>query len=898
MANVYGLIFEIDDKTKAGATSINRNLNKISGNADRVKKALGGIGSVASSAVGALGKTAAAATAAAGAFAFLAKKNLDALDNLGKTANKLGVTTEFLSSYGFVAKQAGLSTDQFNTGLQRFIRRLGQAQQGSGELVKPLQQLGINMRDSNGNFREGTDVFQEFLTKLGNTTNNAQKLALAMGAFDTEGVAFINIADMGATAIERLRREAELAGLVIDERLAKGAERANDSISSLLARARGFSLQFFGALAPGIETLTQDITNALDEAVAGSGGMEQFARGLAGDFMRGTATFLDTLAMLFDGFRNSLATATNIIQRLLVSISPLIPDATFAFDTDVNLSGLRERKQEILTEMKDIADELEVPLEDMFNRLGGVGGFDALFASITNPTLHRQLQNLNQEFNKVVSEIGQIENGSTIVFTKMATDSTAAQDALAGTTDQLRQMAETLSAGEVAMTNEALQDMVQNAIDSAKAAEEARVSALKAIYEPANQLVESLKPVETEYQKLEQRLLEVQNAQALLVQGFNNGINRMGAGYQATMAFKEAMTLLAGESERVRAAMEQLAREATYLEKPENQLIDRHTELSAELDKVQLAMIRVRAEMALAQGDTAGYAYALRQLTDEEKRLKEQLEGRTSTSNSANTSVRSGIVSFKEYADALRTTATNTVNEAKYLQTLKQRLDAAAASTTGLTKVQQEQLDMVNERLKQMKDEDAPAAFNVVERLNSSMEGMIGTVSSTFADVLLGLKDGFSSLQDLAMSALRMIISTLIEAFIRSQILGQSLNFGGGGFSFASLANMGGGLGGLGLGFGLGGMIAGFLADGGPASAGKPYVVGERGPELFVPNTSGTVVSNEDLSMTGGEVLTVNFNINAIDTQTGTQFIVENENTITGLIQRAYNRRGQSGPLG
>ena len=77
MANVYGLIFEIDDKTKAGANSINRNLNKIKTTTDQVKRALGGIGSVASSAVGALGKTAAAATAAAGAFAFLAKKNLD-----------------------------------------------------------------------------------------------------------------------------------------------------------------------------------------------------------------------------------------------------------------------------------------------------------------------------------------------------------------------------------------------------------------------------------------------------------------------------------------------------------------------------------------------------------------------------------------------------------------------------------------------------------------------------------------------------------------------------------------------------------------------------------------------------------------------------------------------------
>jgi hypothetical protein len=37
-----------------------------------------------------------------------------------------------------------------------------------------------------------------------------------------------------------------------------------------------------------------------------------------------------------------------------------------------------------------------------------------------------------------------------------------------------------------------------------------------------------------------------------------------------------------------------------------------------------------------------------------------------------------------------------------------------------------------------------------------------------------------------------------------------------------------------------------FRADGGPVSANRPYIVGERGPELLIPQTSGTVLSNED----------------------------------------------------
>lgn len=41
--------------------------------------------------------------------------------------------------------------------------------------------------------------------------------------------------------------------------------------------------------------------------------------------------------------------------------------------------------------------------------------------------------------------------------------------------------------------------------------------------------------------------------------------------------------------------------------------------------------------------------------------------------------------------------------------------------------------------------------------------------------------------------------------------------------------------------------IFGLLADGGPASANSPYIVGERGPELFIPDHAGTVIPNNRL---------------------------------------------------
>jgi phage-related minor tail protein len=55
-----------------------------------------------------------------------------------------------------------------------------------------------------------------------------------------------------------------------------------------------------------------------------------------------------------------------------------------------------------------------------------------------------------------------------------------------------------------------------------------------------------------------------------------------------------------------------------------------------------------------------------------------------------------------------------------------------------------------------------------------------------------------------------------------------------------------------GLGGGFLDAINPFRADGGPVSAGGTYIVGERGPEVFVPRTSGTIIPNNQLSMGGG----------------------------------------------
>jgi hypothetical protein len=79
-----------------------------------------------------------------------------------------------------------------------------------------------------------------------------------------------------------------------------------------------------------------------------------------------------------------------------------------------------------------------------------------------------------------------------------------------------------------------------------------------------------------------------------------------------------------------------------------------------------------------------------------------------------------------------------------------------------------------------------------------------------------------------------------------------------------------------------------FREKGGPISAGSPYIVGERGPELIVPNQAASVVPNDQL---GGGNYTIN--ISANDTQGFDDLLTKRRGTIMNLINQALNESGR-----
>jgi hypothetical protein len=92
----------------------------------------------------------------------------------------------------------------------------------------------------------------------------------------------------------------------------------------------------------------------------------------------------------------------------------------------------------------------------------------------------------------------------------------------------------------------------------------------------------------------------------------------------------------------------------------------------------------------------------------------------------------------------------------------------------------------------------------------------------------------------------------------------------------------------------LGGGGGGFLgfAKGGAVSKGRPIVVGENGPEMFVPNSTGQITQSAR-GTSGGGSTNVNFTINATDVRGVKELLIDNRATIVNVINSALNEKGK-----
>jgi hypothetical protein len=133
--------------------------------------------------------------------------------------------------------------------------------------------------------------------------------------------------------------------------------------------------------------------------------------------------------------------------------------------------------------------------------------------------------------------------------------------------------------------------------------------------------------------------------------------------------------------------------------------------------------------------------------------------------------------------------------------------------------------------------------------VQSAALGIATSFADTFATMVMSGELTMQSLGQIFVDLAKQIVGMIIKAAVLAAVLQMT--------GLGAAAQAGGGIFSGGTGFKdiLGGMMGGAFADGGNPPVGKMSLVGERGPELFVPKGQGTIIPNNALGGGGGTVI-------------------------------------------
>lgn len=167
---------------------------------------------------------------------------------------------------------------------------------------------------------------------------------------------------------------------------------------------------------------------------------------------------------------------------------------------------------------------------------------------------------------------------------------------------------------------------------------------------------------------------------------------------------------------------------------------------------------------------------------------------------------------------------------------------------------------------------------NAFEKFRNNIKTDSEYAAQQFSNFTKGFEDAIVKFVQTGKLSFKDLANSIIAEFAKIQAQKMFVSLFGGATGGGILGSLFGGL------FGIG------KAGGGPVMAGKPYMVGESGREMFVPNSAGSIIPNNQL---GGGVgsTAVTYNIQAVDAASFRSLVARDPSFIYAVTEQG--RRSQ-----
>lgn len=197
-----------------------------------------------------------AATALGTALLKLGYDAVTGADDLNTLSKQTGISTAEIQKMQYAADLIDVSFDDIAGALKKMKPKMD-------ENNETFKNLGVAVKDADGNLRNTTDVFNDVITALSQIENETERDQVAMEIFGKSADSLAGIIDDGGATLKEYGKQAEELGLILDQDTLDALNETNDVIDQTKANIKG-TMAVIGSnvasvLAPVIEKIATGI---------------------------------------------------------------------------------------------------------------------------------------------------------------------------------------------------------------------------------------------------------------------------------------------------------------------------------------------------------------------------------------------------------------------------------------------------------------------------------------------------------------------------------------------------------------------------------------------------------------------------------------------------------------
>ena len=190
------------------------------------------------------------------------KSSINAMDDMSKSAQKVGLSTEEFSKLNYAAGLADVSMETLVGSLGKLTKSQAAALKGTGDQAKVFEALGISIKNADGSLRDSSDVLGDFADRFRDLKGSPEAMAAGFSLFGRSFQELIPLLKDGGDGIRAAGEELEALGGVLSTEAGQNAEAFNDNLTRLETAARSLAMQVASDLLPDLVSLSESFLGA------------------------------------------------------------------------------------------------------------------------------------------------------------------------------------------------------------------------------------------------------------------------------------------------------------------------------------------------------------------------------------------------------------------------------------------------------------------------------------------------------------------------------------------------------------------------------------------------------------------------------------------------------------